>query len=92
MSNENQTHEEVEQQNHPKGIRSALKKIEKQEGPKAALETAKRWANVLDEIHEVACPTMHTMRPGGPQKLCTFVLLLAVNDYIAQNPLTIKDN
>lgn len=87
-----QTQQEEQVQNHPKGIRSALKKIEAQEGPKAALETAKRWANVLDEIHEVACPTMHTFRPGGPQKLCSAVLLLAVNDYIAQNPLTIKDN
>jgi hypothetical protein len=76
----------------PKGIRSALRKIEEQEGAAAALTTAKRWANALDEMHEVACPTMHTLRPGGPQKLCTAILLLAVNDYIAKSPLTIAGN
>ncbi len=76
----------------PSGIRSALRKIEEKEGAAAALATAKKWASALDEMHEVACPTMHTLRPGGPQKLCTMVLLVAVNQYIEKNPLTISGN
>lgn len=79
--------------NQPKlipGIRSALRKIEEQEGPQAALTTAFRWQAALEEIHEVACPVMQSSRPGGPQKLCAAVLLVAVNDYINGNPLAAK--
>lgn len=80
MSNENQS-------GINPGIRSALRKIAETEGPKAALTTAYRWQAALEEIYAVACPTMHTLRPGGPQKLCAAVLLMAVSSHIKDNPL-----
>ena len=79
MSHQNQT--------EPKGIASALRKIALEEGDAAALKQANRWLSALEELHEVACGTMHTARPGGPQKLCTLVLLAAVQRYLVENPL-----
>jgi hypothetical protein len=70
--------------NQTTGIRTYLNQVESLDGETVAIATAERWRKVLLEMVEPACPTMNTMRPGGPQRYCVLLLLARVEEWLSQ--------